>query len=271
MTIKLFFRRRWDNDQAFIESYRYTFKIFLIFDILLNINTGIYRSGTVVSSRGEIFKHYLKKGFLQDLLSLFSIFIPFVGSENSKDIPALMESSQNLVKLLFLFKLSQVKRVFDVIEETLFYDETYEAVISLFGLFAEVLFIAHWICCLWNISAWIETSNGNSSWHQKSFYDDIGITEVPWSKEYLFSFYWSLTTMITVGYGDISPKGDLEVITASLSMLFGCGFFAYAINRIGFILEKFSLKHKNLRLVLCLKIVKIKEVAIFLFVNIFFP
>jgi len=43
--------------------------------------------------------------------------------------------------------------------------------------------------------------------------------------------------MITVGYGDILPTSDLEMIISVIIMLISCGFFAYAINSIGLIVQ----------------------------------
>lgn len=246
--MKLFFRQSWDQDFPILSFQEVIVKVALIIDILLILNTGIYQSGNVVLSRKLIFKEFLKKAMVQDLISLLVLFLPYFNSDNSaSDKPALLLSSRNLIKLLFIFKLKNVKMVLHVLEETLYFDETYEATLSLIKLILQVLFIAHWISCLWNLAAWVEIEKGNDNWHSKAFYDGIDKSLVHWSREYLFSSYWSLTTMITVGYGDISPKSDLEIIVSSLAMLFGCGFFAYAINSIGLIVEKFDLKHKNLR------------------------
>ena len=40
-------------------------------------------------------------------------------------------------------------------------------------------------------------------------------------------------TMVTVGYGDVSAKNDLEVCVATIAMFISCGVFAFAINSIG--------------------------------------
>ncbi len=40
-------------------------------------------------------------------------------------------------------------------------------------------------------------------------------------------------TMITVGYGDITPKNDIEMICANSTMFMACGVFAFSVNSIG--------------------------------------
>jgi voltage-gated potassium channel len=47
-----------------------------------------------------------------------------------------------------------------------------------------------------------------------------GFTSVP------VSVYWAITTMTTVGFGDITPKTDLGRLIASVMMLLGWGTLA---------------------------------------------
>jgi hypothetical protein len=248
MTIRLFFNNNWDSEYRFLPQFEVVFKIILVLDILVVCNTGIFRSGAVIFNRKEALKHYLRKGFLQDFISLVVLFLPFYSENYSETttLPALLISSKNLLKFLFLLKIHQISRVYKYLEEILFYDESYEGLLSLMKLFFHIIVISHLIACSWNFVAAMERGSANPTWYDKIFYETSS-TPVKWSKEYLYSWYWSLTTMITVGYGDISPKNDIEVAIASLAMLFGCGFFAYAISSIGIIVEKFSMQKKNLR------------------------
>ncbi len=45
--------------------------------------------------------------------------------------------------------------------------------------------------------------------------------------------------MITVGYGDISPQNEVEIILCIFMMLIACGVFAFSINSISKILNEF--------------------------------
>ena len=49
---------------------------------------------------------------------------------------------------------------------------------------------------------------------------------------YVASVYWSITTMTTVGYGDITPASTHERLYACLAMLLGATLFGYVIGNV---------------------------------------
>lgn len=54
-----------------------------------------------------------------------------------------------------------------------------------------------------------------------------------WYVDYVYAMYFAITTMVTVGYGDITPKQYFELIIVSIIQLVGTAFFGYMINVIG--------------------------------------
>ena len=63
-----------------------------------------------------------------------------------------------------------------------------------------------------------------------------------WFTQYIYSFYFACTTLLTVGYGDLSPTNINEIIVVLIIELIGIATFAYAVNQIGVALTSMQAK-----------------------------
>lgn len=52
--------------------------------------------------------------------------------------------------------------------------------------------------------------------------------------------YFSFTSLSTVGFGDITPKSDLERVFGAIILLFGVSVFSMIINNFIEILDRFN-------------------------------
>ena len=77
--------------------------------------------------------------------------------------------------------------------------------------------VAHWIVCSWIFIARFEK-----------------IVIIP---TYIDAIYWCITTLTTVGYGDISPVTDLQKILTMVAMIFGVILYGYVIGNIASLLS----------------------------------
>lgn len=86
-------------------------------------------------------------------------------------------------------------------------------------------FVAHWLACLWNFLGSYNL-HGEGSWA-------VNIVDYPDLKpqeKYLICIYWALTTMSTIGYGDLVPKSSAEKVFVIFSMFLGSVIYAYGIT-----------------------------------------
>jgi voltage-gated potassium channel len=50
--------------------------------------------------------------------------------------------------------------------------------------------------------------------------------------DYIRAVYWTITTLATVGYGDITARTPVQMIYAAATMLVGIGFFGYVLGNV---------------------------------------
>ena len=55
---------------------------------------------------------------------------------------------------------------------------------------------------------------------------------------YLRALYWCVTTLTTVGYGDVTPATNAETVYAMLVMVLGVGVYGYVIGNVAGLLSK---------------------------------
>ena len=84
------------------------------------------------------------------------------------------------------------------------------------------------MACLFHLIGVVTKKNGYPNW-----IDTRGLSDSNTRTRYLSAFYWSAVTTMTVGYGDIIPENVYEIAFVTFSVLFGCGTFAYYINKVG--------------------------------------
>ena len=105
-------------------------------------------------------------------------------------------------------------------------------IFDLVKLFLIVFYIAHVFACLWCFIG-KKGLKDEYSWINSQEIDENDIFNL-----YITALYFSIVTMITVGYGDISPKNAKEKIFVIFIMLFACGVFAFSLNRVGTIIQE---------------------------------
>jgi len=69
------------------------------------------------------------------------------------------------------------------------------------------------------------------------------LDEADWQTRYIYSLYWAFTTMVTVGYGDITPQNKYEVGVVIIVEILGTSIFGYMINIIGMTLSELKTRH----------------------------
>jgi hyperpolarization activated cyclic nucleotide-gated potassium channel 1 len=73
--------------------------------------------------------------------------------------------------------------------------------------------------------------------------------------KYLLSIYWAITTAATVGYGDIVPFSNMEILLAVSWMVVGVGFYSYTVGSLSSFLTSIDTRDS----VLAMKLAAVTE------------
>jgi hypothetical protein len=103
--------------------------------------------------------------------------------------------------------------------------EGLERLLFFFGIF---LMIGHTMGCLWVFTGDLSTDNPNvDNWIKAQDLEDGTTYEI-----YITAIYFTVTTITTVGYGDISGTNTLEKTVCICLMIVGTFLFALASGSI---------------------------------------
>ncbi|XP_034369017.1 voltage-gated delayed rectifier potassium channel KCNH1 isoform X2 [Arvicanthis niloticus] len=218
--------------------------IFLV-DIVLNFHTTfVGPAGEVISDPKLIRMNYLKTWFVIDLLSCLPYDVINAFENVDEGISSLFSS----LKVVRLLRLGRVARKLD------HYIEYGAAVLVLlvcvFGL------AAHWMACIWYSIGDYEifdedtkTIRNNSWLYQLALdigtpYQFNGSGSGKWeggpskNSVYISSLYFTMTSLTSVGFGNIAPSTDIEKIFAVAIMMIGSLLYATIFGNVTTIFQQ---------------------------------
>jgi hypothetical protein len=173
-------------------------------DLLLNFYRPVTHKGKVIDAPQELARYYISRWFVGDLLAA----IPF----------GLLFGSP-LWQLLRLLKLVRVVQRMRHWRQR----EIQHATRLRLAFFVYWLaLIAHWLACGWLAL--------------RGMPDDTG----RWTS-YIRALYWCITTLASVGYGDITPTTNAQMVYAMVVMLIGVGIYGYIIGNVANLLANIDL------------------------------
>ncbi|EGR26968.1 hypothetical protein IMG5_203670 [Ichthyophthirius multifiliis] len=222
--------------------------IFFWIDLFVNMFSTYYDDDKqVVLSIKTVLCTYFKTWFIIDFLSCF----PF-------DLLAqnIFEMDNNDAKYsLKIFKISRFPRLYKILKITkifkinlyinnsqiLNYLSINTGFVRIFSLFFQLTILIHVISCVWYYQAKLLDFCEQTWVYRNQMISETNKTL------YITSIYYVITTITTVGYGDITSFSQPEIIISIILMLLGVGFYSILIGILVSVLQYMDIKDNNLQ------------------------
>lgn len=181
--------------------------LLFVADLAARFTRPVRVDGRPIADRRVIARHYLRGWFAVDLLAAVPFgllsMLPGLATGGGRQLLALL----GLTRALRLARLAHLQMTWRT--QTVLHPALYR--LGFFVFWAAM--VAHWIACGWIALGGAERSH-----------TDLAV--------YLRALYWTITTLASVGYGDITPVTSGQVVYAMVVMVLGLGMFGFVLGNV---------------------------------------
>lgn len=181
-------------------------------DIAVVFRTTLVSGRTVISDPQVVARRYLRSWFVLDVLSAVPFPVFALLYSNNPAVQAALLPWLGGLRLVRLLSLLKVNSFFGRLPEF----------VKISGAALRLVVFAYWLTLVTHFIAlgWLAIGAGKP--------------EGEFLIRYLRALYWCVTTISTIGYGDITPNHDnhLQLVYTIVIQLFGVGMYGFVIGNI---------------------------------------
>ncbi|XP_030629462.1 potassium voltage-gated channel subfamily H member 4 [Chanos chanos] len=223
-------------------------EMLFILDIILNFRTTyVSQSGQVVYDSRSICIHYAATWFFVDLVAA----LPF---------DLLYAFNITVTSLVHLLKTVRLLRLLRLLQKLDRYSQYSAMVLTL--LMSMFALLAHWMACIWYIIGRKEMENNDLETWDIGWLHELGKRlETPYFNRtvggpsvrsaYIASLYFTLSSLTSVGFGNVCANTDAEKIFSICTMLIGALMHAVVFGNVTAIIQRMysrrSLYHTRMK------------------------
>lgn len=197
----------------------YLIDLILLIDIGLNFRTSFTRKGVEYADLSSIRKNYIRHYLPYDLLANIPFELLFLNSQ----FQIMNEPIVLVLRCLSFLRLVRLNLIFNRWMRFSRFKVGYMRIIK---FFVTISLFIHVLSCAWYYTAYA-AKFPEDSWVVRYEVDVSSAVD-----SYVHALYWTVTTMTTIGYGDITPDRLVEMIFVIIVMLLGASMYAYVIGNI---------------------------------------
>lgn len=220
-------------------------EMLFIIDIILNFRTTyVSKSGQVVYDARSICIHYVTTWFFVDLVAALPVDLLYV-------------FNITVTSLVHLLKTVRLLRLLRLLQRLDRYSQYSAMVLTL--LMSVFALLAHWMACIWYLIGRkeIETDNWDIGWlhelgkRQETPYLNGTVGGPSVRSSYIAALYFTLSSLTSVGFGNVCANTDAEKIFSICIMLIGALMHALVFGNVTAIIQRMysrrSLYHTRMK------------------------
>ncbi|NWT31286.1 KCNH8 protein, partial [Cardinalis cardinalis] len=205
-------------------------------DIILNFRTTyVSKSGQVIFEARSICIHYVTTWFIIDLIAA----LPF---------DLLYAFNVTVVSLVHLLKTVRLLRLLRLLQKLDRYSQHSTIVLTL--LMSMFALLAHWMACIWYVIGKREMEQNNPlTWDigwlhelgkriESPYYENNTLGGPSIRSAYIAALYFTLSSLTSVGFGNVSANTDAEKIFSICTMLIGALMHALVFGNVTAIIQR---------------------------------
>ena len=222
----------------------YIIDLLFLIDVYIIFNTAFYDEYfQIIDDRSEIAKRYLSGWFTIDILAI----TPFDLILNATDLNSLVRFAR-IGRLYKLVKLTRLIRVFKIMKDKGKFMKIITDLLKVGPGFERLFFFAlismilcHIFSCLWiMLPQFITQQEDDSLFYKDSWIEEFIVQELTNMELYWTSFYFTISTITTVGYGDIHGISAGEKMFNAVIMVIGVFAFSFANGSLASIMSNYD-------------------------------
>ncbi|KAG9264251.1 potassium voltage-gated channel subfamily H member 4 isoform X1 [Astyanax mexicanus] len=223
-------------------------EMLFILDIILNFRTTyVGPAGQVVYDARSICLHYSATWFILDLIAA----LPF---------DLLYAFNVSVTSLVHLLKTVRLLRLLRLLQKLDRYSQYSAVVLTL--LMSVFALLAHWLACVWYVIGRKELASNDPLTWDIGWLQELGKRlETPYTNgttggpsmrsAYIASLYFTLSSLTSVGFGNVCANTDAEKIFSICTMLIGALMHAVVFGNVTAIIQRMysrrSLYHTRMK------------------------